>query len=797
VREQLLSQIVTTGLYHAQDQTRIAPNPLAGPGGHGVLAGRDGVLHDVRLGALWRTVHQLNLAGDERIDVPVGLEDRVHASTALLLSPRAMSRWERWAFRRAFRIRSGRVPPASALLVTELDRVRQQGLAAVRGGDEVAWRELSSLLEYQLLEFPRSVSRLGISFDGPVSSPGLFGYGPSRRIFDVFHEVLEQAVREGVLGVINNVMYVPLIVASEASKFDAPALVSQASEFLVHAYARVRRSMSTSDPEGRRMVESQAVDHLFDLVGRVGGHALAYDPLDEAGLARAKEHVRRSMGAVQSLFRLTLTAGDREGFDAALRGWSEVIEHWDYWDHTDRGAAQRAALADMAEIRVALGAWGLYHLFRAGDPPRRGALQYMVFRLLDPLSPEELTRSFRRLADREGEIGGDVGWWYYDDEEGGVQNIDASNQLSVALVVGLCIRAERGSLSMPDQPWIGWRYEVLHSAIDQVRTDPALYGPAAGSAGVPAGRDMPDEEGAPPAGDFRSALERVEQALRDSRDREVRAEAARVREAKLDPDLVAEFRAAAAEAAADQRVMRGLVETRGSWRSVAAPEWQGRHIVRFADKRFYTGDPSYMGQQAVARQMGRTAGLSELTDVVESLAHTEPVVGDDPRAGVRDAIRDLRRTGAQPGLVVCPVSWELLEHLGLALRGGPTELGGAGVPPDHQEKFNGVIDGVPVLDHPSLSDRILVIDLAALLMEEEPTADSSGVEPSVTAIDPDMAKRMIADNPELLRDGKAQHDVVEELRGKVRLEVRLAWRISVTEPALARAVAVPPELQRG
>jgi hypothetical protein len=107
-----------------------------------------------------------------------------------------------------------------------------------------------------------------------------------------------------------------------------------------------------------------------------------------------------------------------------------------------------------------------------------------------------------------------------------------------------------------------------------------------------------------------------------------------------------------------------------------------------------------------------------------------------------------------------------------------------------------VIDGVPVLDHPALSDRILVVDLAALLMEERPTPDNSGVEASVTAFDREMASRLVADNPALIRDGKSINDAVEELQGEVRLEVCVGWNISLTDATLVRAITVPNELQR-
>jgi hypothetical protein len=130
------------------------------------------------------------------------------------------------------------------------------------------------------------------------------------------------------------------------------------------------------------------------------------------------------------------------------------------------------------------------------------------------------------------------------------------------------------------------------------------------------------------------------------------------------------------------------------------------------------------------------------------------------------------------------------------MRASEGELDATDVRAEHHSKFNGAIEGVPVIDHPALQDRILIVDFAAVTVEEEPTPDGAGIHAAVTGFDSDAARRFVAQNPQMVTAEKPEEQVVEDLQATVRLEVRIAWNLEAHAFDLARAIAVPEGLRR-
>jgi hypothetical protein len=766
MQEQLVGQVVATQLHRREAETQIAPDPLTREGPGRVLAGRDGVLADVRLGPLWRAVRRLGLEADARVHLPVDVDKAVAPDTLLAVAPIELGWRRRHELRRALPVtRTGE--PASVALARALEQLQRQALDAVARRDENEWRELSRLLEEQLAELVRQAGRLGVAFEGPVSDPGLFRHGPAARIFDVFDEVLEQAMRDGVTTIVDNVLYVPHALAYEIRDFEAGGLIAR----MAGLYARALYLASTEDATGsvsegvQRHVRRSAVEQLFELVQRVGGDALAHDGLEGERLERAQTNVRRAMSAVPGVLRAIVTRRDEADSQLAQRKWGEVFEFWEEWRHDERAGVQRALLYDMRVVRVAVAAWALDQLI-IPDPAEPDVLRRMATTLLAGVSPDDLVTAYHDLARRRQRVGDDISWWWYDEERSGVQSLDAESRLAVAVVVGLALQAQAGPPAIPAAAELGYDYPRFEAAVERVRHNGAF------------GDEVAD------------GLDAAADALRTAHEREQRTERDKVIEGALDPERIVAFEAAVRRAAAGQRVLVEALKARGRWAEVVSvPE---RAVTRSAGKQAFMDRPEYVGQDTMARTLGNKAGLIELRDLVEATAGVPAIEATDVRTGVTDAVASLREAGGAPDLILVGLDWALHEQLGLVR--GQNAIAAAEVTQSRAlaEKALGTFEGVPVVQHVDLTERVVVVDFAAVRMEEQATDDGSGVRPEVVPFDAETARRWVAEHGGAQAgDGEAEsEDPVERVQQQVLLRAVVLWRLTLVDAEKVRVIRV-------
>ncbi len=785
VREQLIGQIVANELF-AGKESGVGFGFLGLSKGVAIEARRAGVLHDVRRGTLLRALRGLGLNSDRPAEVVAEVERAIRRGSPLLVLPEPVGRLRQWRIRRAFRIRRRAEQLASTALEQALERLGQQIVGAVQRADETEWRALDSLLRDVLLELPRAVARLGLTFDGAVSRPGWFRRTPAERIFGIIDAAFQQALRDGSHDLAESILYSPYHVASEAQGLPAPGLVDDAAGFYLRAEYRVCQQEAIGASPALVSLRGEIVEVLFSVADRVGAHALAFDD-EHVPVAEAQANLGRVLGSITALLRTAVDKRDESMVNNILMRLSRLTEHWDSWHDDPRGEAQREVLSELAVSRFAVASWALHLLSRSPERDRWAFWQGIATRLLDPLRSEQISNAYWRLAERERVFGSDYSFWFYDEDIGGVQSLDATAKAAVALVVALALRAEGGEqISFALEPDRGWRVQELVAAVEQVAGESERYAAVYGAT-----LTRPGDEG---SGRRRSSLERVRDALETAGLAAREQAAARTQAASLDPGLVTRFKAAAVRAVEAERLIKPLLKTRSRWRIVEAPEWSDRFLYSWHNKAFYTGEPGYIGQDTVATGMGRRAAMSELDDLVTLFENVRvESLGESVAEELGDAVEQMAAGAGAPPLIVCPVSWRLFEVLGVGFRGNEDEVAATGVPTAVAERFNGVFRGAPVVDYPSLRDRVLLIDLNSVWVEERPTLGGVGVAPDIRAFDEQAAIEFVREHPRALSD-LPERDRVPWLRGHVRIEIAIAWHMSVEDSATARAFRVPDEL---
>jgi hypothetical protein len=641
----------------------------------------------------------------------------------------------------------------------------------------VEWREFATVIEDVTLEHPRTTHALGLTFEGAVSSPGLFGYGPTDRIADLLRSVIDEMVDRGTESLAGAVLYTPLRIASEAMELDAPAIVRGMARIYVAAYRIARRKRS--EAALAQFVAAEAIDQLFELVERVGGHDLAFS-IDERKLEIAQSYVRVGLSGVQELLKPVLRDADSDALTKVFHRLAGLVENWEDWGDGPRARRQQELLQDITTMRLALISWAVFLLADSRRPDRSAWLQDAIVRLAEASPPNELVAGFQRLSDRERSLGVEVAWWFYDDEVAGVQSLDLAGKLAPALILALAVH----EASFPSGEWIGTRYEGLAAAADHISANPERFAPVLGI-------NADDNAG------LRARIADVRSELARLHAEQESAEAAQTRAAALDATQVDAFVAAANEAVDGMRLVRDMLKTLGRWTLVSDPKgWeQDTVLLTWTDKRFYTGAPRFVGQEMIAGQLGRRAGLHEMRDLVALYSQIKPA---QPQPNVREqieaAIDSMRDAGHEPSLIVLPVSGSLLEALDLLFpNAGIIERTIA--PATHRQRFKGEIKGVAATAHPALTDRVLVIDLASVGMYERPTPRGTGVEARVRAFDEAAARKLLAEHPEVFPEESDEQTKLELIQGRVRLEIALAWRLVSDDPAAIRVIGVPEPLR--
>jgi hypothetical protein len=155
----------------------------------------------------------------------------------------------------------------------------------------------------------------------------------------------------------------------------------------------------------------------------------------------------------------------------------------------------------------------------------------------------------------------------------------------------------------------------------------------------------------------------------------------------------------------------------------------------------------------------------------------------------------MRDSGLEPSLILLPINYGLLQALSVRMRASAADMSQTAVSAAHAPKFNGVFDGVPVIDDPNLENRVLIIDLLAVRMEERPTPGEVGVEPHVRAFDAEEAAQFVEQYPQVVQS-LPEDERIPYLQEHVLLEVLIGWRISLQDAAAVRALNLPEDLRR-
>jgi len=792
LREQIVGQL-GDHLVGARSNSRVARDYSAPK--DDVVASRDGYVTDIRLAVIERSIRAVS--GKGHVGVLVAIGDDVRKGQALAGVPAECRRWTRWRLRRAFVLRRASDAFSAKTMNRTLDRLGQQGLEAIRSRQETEWREINELYRQILVGFPTAAAALGLTFDGAISQPGILGYGPTRRLLDDLRDGIQEVLRADDRGIADALAHTFVFVADEVAELDAPATLRDCLGMYVAIYVFTREAIERGGPTPTTdLLLERSHRLLFDGLDRVGGYTLGDPASSLADQTRAVANLRSGFAAVQQLLRIVVTRRDAEVLDRGLMRLDELSEPWE--PSYDDDAPVRELLRDIDGMLLVIAMWTASLLAKEAEPSTAAhaqSLRLLLARLTDV--GEVLAAYDHVAADRDKSFGDDWSFWFYDDKRGSVHSLDADPEIDRALVLTLIAAAGRGQqVSIQPRPLLDFRADGIVQALDLVAADSTRWAFLVGPLGD-------DEAGATPvveqADPFQVAVSTVRRAVGDAMSARAEQLAEDVRRAGLAPDQVQAFIKTAVRSAKSGRVLRDLIDHLGGVRTVDVPDQIPLVFRTWMNKRFLTGDSSYVGQDMSAKELGRRARVTEIGELLKALPMADSPVAEAPeiRGAVTAAIEEMRRDGQSPSLMLIPIGYELPQALGVHPF-GRIAIDSDKIPVAHATAFNGVIDDVPVIDDPRVpADRVVLIDLlGAVRFEEWPSMSKSGIELEVRAFDADQADGFVREHPSVVAPDSTESDTILLLQERVLIEMKLCWRIVLSDPQRFRLFGVPIELQR-
>ena len=791
--EQIVGQI-GDHLVLATEETSRVTRGISGPAGTCIAsASRDGYLHDIRLGQLERVARRL-LKG-QSVEVLVTAGNEVQCGQELACVSQGQSALSRWRIRRAFVVRRRTSVRSIQALNRTLDKLAQQGFDAVRRRQEGEWREIGQLYRDILVKFPRVAHQLGVPFEGGVSRPGLLGYGPTSRLLDDLRDDLREVLVVDDPRIADALAHVFVRVAEDARGLKAKAIIADTLGMYVAMYVLARDAVArTGETSTSRLLIERSHRLLFDGIAAVGGYDLAGSSPREIDQADAVSNLRSAFAPAQAFLRTVISRADADVLKTSLERLGEITETW---APTGRPApATGDLLSEIDGMILVLAMWAAYVLAQSEDPtstPSAFALSLLLGNLNDA---KRLLDAYEVVnADRGESFNDDWSWWFYDEERGGVQNLNGDPHIDRALILALAVIAgAQSSLQLEPRPVLDYRADGLLQALESVERDPrwGFLVPATASREPTDPIALPDDA-------FAVALATVRTALNGAISARASAVAAEIRQAGLSTDQVQQFVRSTVRTARAGRVIRDLMVHVGAASSIDRPESALLGSRSWMNKPFFTGDASYVGQDMAARDLARRANLHELALLLDALPEGPVIPAPaNMRDAVEHAIRAMRQHGLSPSLILTPISYELAQALAIHPFGGvPLNVGT--IPAAHSGAFNGLIDDVPVLDDPRVaSDRVLIVDLAgSVRLEEWPTDSDSGIEVGVKAFTADEAATFVDQHPSVVAEDSTRAATVELLQAKVLIEMNLCWRVVSKDPTAVRLIEVPDSLRRG
>jgi hypothetical protein len=516
---------------------------------------------------------------------------------------------------------------------------------------------------------------------------------------------------------------------------------------------------------------------------------------------------------INALLKATLDAADLHSFTEVERTWAKMFDDL-YFTELESDAS-----ALEAEVLPGEAPWGVRRLARYRQVLRLGLVMWAahLYGKAEHEPAEEMPLDAVRILSQRFEsiealfdVFERASEWEDDDERlpwtewflgelptGEAHFIPTRSELLFATVLLTVILAPAQVPTLHPRHWLTWQYEEVTGALERLDLEAPRWGRLIPEGELDVGLQASTHA---PMESWHKRVATVREMFAAAKRDTEAEESKELRDATLDGERVADFRAHLLAKTRESRLIKDIFALHGDIEHLdASPEGHVTLVSRsWMPKSFFTPDSRIVGLEMTAGDLARVTQNAEINQLLEAIDDEVPrPCAETLSATVVRAIEDLRNGGRRPSLVVIPIGWELHRALGL---GGWRNMADSHplIPLNRRRDFEGIFHDVPVIDFPHApKDRLWVVDLAAAARYREwPSDEESGIEFELKAFDVEAAAAMLAEHPEVRAEGFDDRQAIDQLRERVLVSLRLCWEVQGHDPGASISIAIPAEFQR-
>jgi len=514
---------------------------------------------------------------------------------------------------------------------------------------------------------------------------------------------------------------------------------------------------------------------------------------------------------VNALLKSTLDAQDLPTFTEAERDWARMFED-QYVPREEvepeglvgiEAGAPTNAVRTLVRYRetlwLGLAMWAA-HLYEKKASEQRNDMRIDALRILSQHFPdvEDLLATYERAS--EGEEEDRLPWsdWFLSELPTREAHwMPTQRELLFATVLLTTLLTPPDPPALKPKAWVIWRDQDITGALKRLDEQAAVWSILIPVPTLNTGLATEDPQSLQWWHDRVATVRDMFARLKADTEAE---ELAKLRDAPLDPDRVGAFRSHLLENTRQSRPIVEIFRVQSEVERLDEPPEAHTPMSSrsWMPKSFFTPDSRVIGLDMAAGDLARVTANAEITQLLAVLPSVDPRTSDEPVAStVAAAIDELRGAGRRPSLIVIPIGWDLRRALGIQ---GWRALPEAHplIPLTRRRDFEGVFNGVPVIDFPHVpTDRLWVLDLAgAARYREWPSDEDSGIHFELQPFDEPAAVAMLAEHPEVRADGHTDMQAIHSLQERLLLTMTMCWEIVAHEADAAIPIAIPSELQR-
>lgn len=633
------------------------------------------------------------------------------------------------------------------------------------------------------MAFPRAWQEYGERYV-PALAQGLDFLGPLHHLTQNLFEELALAIREGRREPAFDAAGVPYRIATSAADLGATALVRDMLRLQVEGYRLA------SDATGQAVTELRATfgRHLIDFCSYFVSPRLQDDALTEESREQAAESMSHAFRSITELLRVMLERRDLQALRDLDSEWSEVLRFWDPEERVDLFGEDPSEHQGIVELKATL--------LDLRTRLRLGLAIWALLLLGEQMQESQYAQAFLHFAGHFGSLGdvlavGDVAFgdaadsppwhdWILFSRAERSGFVDTTTPALRALLILVALRTEPGTeQGLPPETWLHEVRDQLLRALDSLIEETGL----AEALGI----DQWAERLAGVRVKIEAATEAREELIREE-----------IADARADPGKVGAFQESTRAGWAKHRLGYAIQDAHGQavLNEGAAPEIVWGHSAWMPKTLFL---PDRHSDLHFAEDLGRSVADGEMERFVDALGRLEPLPLDmELRDWVIHVTGVMQEDGYEPSICVTPVEWRLRRYFFEFQSPGP-EQAPHWVPEGSRHWYGGETLGLLFFNWPRAKpDRLYIVDPTRFSQYKGWTfPDGHELKVDVREFDSEEALDIARRKPEIMADaGESPEARALEMRQHVYLDVRMKFEIEERDTNAARAILLPPDLQR-